>query len=97
MQNKMSPSELQIGDQIRIIELPGVGIPGYVLHANTKRVFEKLISRGRAVRISRVDEAGSRWYSCRFRGKNGTWEFHALDASELDHNWVKVIPRHKKP
>src|SRR5262249_11493146 len=48
----MKPSDVRVGDRIRIIGIPGDGVPGYYLHRDTKRVFKKLIGRGRSVRIA---------------------------------------------
>jgi len=96
MRKKTSPSDLKVGDRIRIIKLPGEGVPGYYLHPDTKRVFKKLVARGRSVRIARIDEYGSPWYNCRFRIKSGRWEYHDLAVCNLDNNWVRVTPRHKK-
>jgi hypothetical protein len=56
----------------------------------------KLIVRGRSVRIREIKEDGSPWYECRFRMKNGKWEYHSLGVYDTDGNWVPVKPRHKK-
>jgi hypothetical protein len=96
MLEKTSPSDLRVGDRIRIIKLPGADVPGYCLHPDTKRVFKKLIARGRSVRIARIDGYGSPWYTCRFRMKSGLWEWHDLAVCDLDNNWVRVTPRNKK-
>jgi len=90
----IKPSDLRVGDWIRIIGMPGQGVPNYYLHRDTKRVFEKLIARGRAVRIARV-EYGLPWYDCRFEMNNGRREWHSLAVCDLDNNWMKVKPRHK--
>jgi hypothetical protein len=92
----MSPSQLRVGDRIRIIGIPGEGVPNYYLHRDTKRVFKMLIARGRSVRISEIDEYGLPWYTCRFRTRSGRWEWHYLAVCDLDNNWVKVKPRHKE-
>jgi len=89
----MDTSDLEIGDRIRIVRMPGEGIADYFLHEDTRRVFKKLIARGSSVRIARKDEYGVPWYDCRFRRRNGTWEFHTLAVLESDRNWVKVVPR----
>ena len=93
----MSPSDLRVGDRIRIVVLPGVGVPGYYLHRDTRAVFKKLIARARSVRIARIDEDGLPWYACRFRMKSGRWEWHYLAVCDSDNNWVPVKPRRKKP
>lgn len=90
-----SPNDLGVGDRIRIIGIPGAGVPGYYLHPDTKRVFKKLVARRRSVRIARIDEYGSPWYVCRFRKKNGQWEWHSLAVCGLDNNWVRVKSRQR--
>jgi hypothetical protein len=89
----MKANDLKVGDRIRITGIPGEGVPGYVLLPETKRVYKKLIARGRPVRIYEIDEYGAPWYSCRFRRKNGQWEFHILAVFDGDRNWVKVNSR----
>jgi hypothetical protein len=90
------PADLKVGDRIRIVGMPGEGVPNYYLHRDTKQVFKKLIARRRSVRIAEIDEYGSPWYTCRFRTRSGRWELHYLAVLELDNNWVRVKPRHKK-
>jgi hypothetical protein len=92
----MKPSDLRVGDRIRIIAIPGEGVPGYYMHRDTKRVFKKLVARGRSVRIAWIDEYGSPWYACRFRMKNGRWDVHHLAVLDGETNWVMVKPRRKK-
>jgi hypothetical protein len=89
----MKASDLKIGDRIRILELPGKDVAEYYLHLDTRRIYKKLILRGTSLRISRIDEYGAPWYECRFRRKNGAWEFHTLAVFESDRNWVKVKAR----
>jgi hypothetical protein len=90
----MDPSDLKVGDRIRIIGIPGEGRPNYYLHPDTKRVFKKLIARAKSVRIDRIDAQGP-WYTCRFRMKNGHSETHFVAVALDDTNWVKVKRRHK--
>jgi len=96
MRSKPSPNDLRVGDRIRIIGLPGASVPGYYLHPGTRRVFKKLIARKSSVRVARIDEYGSPWYTCRFRMNDGGWESHDLAVCEGDDNWVKVPSRRKK-
>src|SRR5438552_4184044 len=96
MKENIRPSDLRIGDRIRIIGIPGAGVAGYYLHADTKRAFDKLIARRRSVRIDRIDEYGSPWYTCRFRTKAGRWEWHLFAVCNLDNNWVSVKSRQTK-
>lgn len=92
----MKPSELKVGDRIRILKIPGEGIANYTLHRDTKRVYKKLIARGKSVRICRIDEFGSPWYRCRFRTKDGEWERHWLAVCDWDNNWVVVKHRRER-
>lgn len=73
---------LKVGDRIRIVSLPDV----QYIHADTLKVFKKLLKRGRSVRIGRIDGDGRAWYRARF-GK--VWH-HLLVAED---NWVKVRSR----
>ncbi len=92
----MRADGLRIGDRIRIVRLPGIGVEGYYLHPDTRRVFRKLIERRTAVRIARI-EHGMPWYDCRFRKTKGSWESHSLAVCELDNNWVLVRRRGGRP
>jgi len=83
---------LQIGDKVRIVEIPpeflrsGVGI-----HPETMEVYEKLIARRRAVRIAYFDDWGLPWIRCQFRSDDGRLEYHSL---ALNHGGlVKVRSR----
>ncbi len=89
----MKASELRIGDRIRITGVPGTGIPGYQIHAETVRVYKRLIARGRAVRIYEIDEYGAPRFACRFRTRGKKWEHHFLAVDDADNNWVAVIRR----
>jgi hypothetical protein len=90
------PSDLKVGDRIRIIGIPGEGVPGYFLHRDTRLAYQKLIARGRSVRIARIGEDGLAWYSFRFPMKDGRWDWHEMAVCDSDNNWVKVKPHHKK-
>jgi hypothetical protein len=84
--------DLRIGDRIRIVRMPsGVDAPGYVFPPCTRRLYEKLITRRRSLRVYEIDEWGLPWIQCRFRQKNGTWLYHALAVN--DDSWVRVKRR----
>ena len=90
----MEPSELKIGDQIRIIAIPGEGDVDYYLAADTRWVYKKLIAQKRPVKITEIDEDGTPWYEHRFlKGKYRGW--HSLSVAEDDKNWVLVKHRAK--
>lgn len=70
--------KLKIGDRIRLTEMPPEFLrEGSYLHPDTKRVYKKLIARNRPLRICQVRDGGP-WIHCRFRRKNGRWEYHWL-------------------
>lgn len=89
----MKSSELRIGDRIRIIDVPGKGIPNYTIHPETVRVYKKLVKRNRSLRICEIDEYGQPWYHCRFRNRMGQIEYHSLNIMTDDTNWVPVKKR----
>jgi hypothetical protein len=89
----MRRGDLKVGDRIRIIELPGRGVPGYYLHPETERAYKKLIARNRSVRIADIDEYGLPWYHFGLRRKNGRWVWHSMNVCDGDDNWVLVKRR----
>jgi len=92
---KSKSTGLKVGDRIRIVAVPGEGIPGYVIDRDTVRVYRMLVARGTPVRISFIDEYDQPWYYCRFRKKNGRNEWHSLGIQADDDNWVSVKPRRR--
>lgn len=90
----MDVKDLKVGDKIRIVGVPGEGVPDYTLHPSTRRVYQKLVARRRAVRISEIDAWGVPRFWCRFRRKTGGWEWHAMSVAAGDP-WVRVVPRKK--
>jgi hypothetical protein len=84
--------ELQAGDRVRIMRMPwDASAPGYFFAPETRRLYKKLIARNRPVRVYEVDEYGLPWIACRFRRRNGTWEYHLLAIN--DDSWVRVKRR----
>lgn len=90
----MNINDLQIGDKVRIVAVPGEGIDNYNLQKETRAVYKKIISRNAPVRINEIDEWGNRWYSVRFK-RYGRIEHHFLNITQDDTNWVKVKKRKK--
>jgi len=87
--------KLKVGDRIRMVKMPsGVDAPGYTFHADTRRLYKRLIARRRSVRVFEIDKWGLPWISCRFRMTNGRWEFHILAVN--DDSWVLVRYRKAK-
>ena len=85
----MKASELKVGDQIRIIDVPEDA------DKRTKKVWEALYKRGRSVRISEIDDTKIPWYWCRFKEKNGKWYHHHLSVTDEDANWILVKKKGK--
>jgi hypothetical protein len=90
----MKVNQLRVGDRIRIVSVPGHGATQYFLHADTKRAYRKLISRGRSVRVNKIDQGGLPWFNFRIKRNNGTWEHHSMCITPDDDNWVIVKQRH---
>jgi hypothetical protein len=93
----LNPDHLRVGDRIRIIGIPGEGIPGYWLHPDTRRVYKMLIARRQSVRIYQVDKYGTPCFRCcirRTRAGRPMWDFLGIYAGE--NNWVPVKPRNKR-
>jgi hypothetical protein len=86
----MKKVELNVGDRVRIVSIPGAGVAGYYLHPGTKRAYKILIARRRPVRIWRIDHKGLPWFRFRVKLKNGTWEHHFICIAPEDNNWVMV-------
>jgi hypothetical protein len=88
--------ELKVGDRVRIVGIPGVGVTNYHLHRDTKRAYKVLIERGRPVRIWQIDHEGLPWFRFRIKQKDGTWEHHFMCIAPGDDNWVKVKRQRKR-
>lgn len=83
---------LRVGDRVRLVSMPiEFDSPGYYLHADTRRVYKRLIARKRSIRVNRIDERGRPWIECRFRVNTGRWETHFLLVNH--GGWVRVKPR----
>jgi hypothetical protein len=81
--------DLRVGDLIRFVRLPsGEDAPGYTFLPCTRRLYERLIARRRPSRVFKIDEWGLPWIHCRFRRRNGRWEYRWLAVN--DDSWVKV-------
>jgi len=84
--------ELRVGDRVRMVRMPSdAEAPAYTFLPETRRLYKKLIARGRAVRVFQIDEWGLPWIQCRFRRRDGSWEHHWLAIN--DDRWVRVVSR----
>src|SRR5262245_41625158 len=84
---------LRVGDRIRIVRLPSLwDEPGYVVPDRVRKSYERLIARGRALRVHEIDPWGFAWVQFRFL-ERGKWAHHflALDAD----SWVRVQSRRR--
>src|SRR4051812_19665794 len=79
---------LRVGELVRIVRIPGHSVLGYHLHRDTRRLYKRLIDRKRPVRVYEIDKDGLPWIKCRFRYKNGRWDYHFLAIN--DDSWVRV-------
>jgi len=87
---------LKVGDRVRFVRMPsGVDAPGYTFARETRRLYEQLIARSRPARVCRVDGDGLPWIQCRFRRRNGRWQYHWLAIN--DDSWVRVRERTAGP
>ena len=88
--------ELRVGDRIRIVRLPGREVLGYVLHPETRQLYERLVATRKVLRIREIDEDGLPWIKCRFeircRSKDADrscqWEHHFLAVNDDSWEWV---------
>jgi hypothetical protein len=91
----MAKTNLKVGDRIRIVRLPPIwSTPGYVVPISSRRVFVRLIARGRPLRIRDVDERGQAWVWWRVRRANGRVVHHGITVD--DGCWVRVVPRNRR-
>jgi hypothetical protein len=95
MERVMDHKELKVGDKIRIIKIPGEDDPDFFLDHESRLAYEQLIMRGRSLRVFEIDESGFPHCNFRFRKEDGSWQWHTIIITELDNNWVKVVPHVK--
>ena len=71
--------DLQVGDQIQIVRVPKeFSQRGYYIHADTLRVYERLITAGTVLTVDRIDESGLPWVEFSCENEDGQQEFHSL-------------------
>lgn len=81
---------LRIGDRIRFVSMP-TGFSTDDCHEETLEAYRTLITRGRPVRVSELDEWNMPWIRFRVRLLDGRWEHHSL---LINHDgWVRVRSR----
>ncbi len=85
---------LRVGDRIRLVEYPPEFLqPGYCIHPDTVRVYKKLLKRKTSLRVYEIDEYDSPWIACRFRGRDGRYEWHTL---RVDHDGIVKVQSRKR-
>jgi hypothetical protein len=83
---------LKVGDRVRLMHLPHEYVPRHTLHRDTRRLYARLLARRRSVCVHKIDEDGLPWIHCRFKRKNGNWEYHYMLIG-TESGWTKVKPR----
>jgi hypothetical protein len=81
--------DLKVGDRIRIVRLPSAAsMGGYVLPANTRRFYKRLIALKKRLTVYEIDRQGLPWIQCALRRKDGGLDCHFLAVN--DDSWVRV-------
>ncbi len=90
---------LRVGDRIRFVRVPAeFDRRACVVAADTRRLFECLVRRGRPHRIARIDDWGLPWIDIQFRRRRGRRLYESLGI--LEDCWVRVQstkPRRTRP
>ena len=76
--------QLRVGDRIRILAIPGQDVPGFWLHEDTRRLFERLVSQRMVLRVYRIDEWGKPWVKCPYPGEPGQCQDEELAIDGFD-------------
>jgi hypothetical protein len=85
---------LKVGDKIRLVEYPPEFLqPGYVIFPETVCVYKKLLKRKSPLVVREIDEYGLPWVHCRFRQRNGRYEWHSL---AVNHDGIAKVNRRKR-
>ena len=84
--------KLKIGDRIRIVRLPSAAsMDGYFLHADTRRLYKRLIALKKRLTVYEIDGDGLPWIQCALRRKDGGLDHHFLAVN--DDSWVRIKSR----
>lgn len=87
----MRPHTLRVGDRVQVVRLPPMwSSPGFRVPADTRRVYDLMISRRRPVRIKEVDDIGA-WVHLCVPDHRGRIIRHYITLD--DGCWVRVPPR----
>jgi hypothetical protein len=85
---------LKVGDQIRIIRMPSAeSMADYVLPANTRRFYKRLIALKKRLAVYEIDRDGRPWIQCALRRNDGGLDYHFLAVD--DDSWVRVKIRRR--
>ncbi len=74
----LNPRELRPGDAIRILDIPGRDVPGYLLFDETRALYERLIQKRTALRIHHINDLGYPYICYQLRDESGGWVYHDL-------------------
>lgn len=89
------PKELKVNDRVRFVSLPEEwDDPQYQVFACSVRFMQRLIKRGRASRVKKIDRYGTPWIAARFR-QGKVIHYHSWGITE-ETGWVKVQSRKQK-
>jgi hypothetical protein len=88
------PSELKVGDLIRILRVPENDLrdreqelaTGSEIAGWTANTIERIIESQPVVEISEIDEYGGVWYSVVLTADDGSEEYHSLSVFD-DDSW----------
>src|SRR5262245_51754892 len=87
--------DLKIGDRVRLVHFPHEYLPPHTLNREPTQLYARVLARGRAVRVYKVDEMGLPWIKCQFRQRNGKWEYHFLLIG-TESGWTQLRQRKKR-
>lgn len=83
---------MRVGDRVRIVRLPHyANDSNKSFRDETRSLYERLIARGRSLRVYEVDKEGLPWVNCRLKQADGTIESHYLALN--DDSWILVKRR----
>jgi hypothetical protein len=83
---------LRIGDRVRYIRIPGQSVPGYYMHEDTRRLFERLIEERVVITIASIDDFGTPWARCFVDEADASFE--ELAIVDADDTWELVSEGH---
>jgi hypothetical protein len=88
--------QLRVGDCIRILAVPGQGVPGFWMHDDTRRLFERLVADRAVLQIYEIDDSGLPWVKCPCPtdSEEGGTDYLAIDGFDV---WEIVTSASSSP